>query len=52
MFPDEGSLICAPGKIMIFLQKETEKIELVAKLGRFKVPRILPPVRELESWLN
>ena len=28
--PDEGSLICHPGKSMNFHKKETEKIELVA----------------------
>ena len=25
-FPDEGSIICPPGKLMIFNKKETEKI--------------------------
>ena len=34
-FPDEGSLICPPGKSMIFYKKETRKmIELVARPGR------------------
>ena len=32
-FPDEGSLICPPGKSMILYKKETEKIELVARPG-------------------
>ena len=31
LFPDEGSLICPPGKSMIFYKKETEKIELVPR---------------------
>ena len=30
-FPDEGSLICPPGKSMSFHKKETEKNELVAR---------------------
>ena len=30
-FPDEGSLICPPGKSMIFHKKETEKNEFVAR---------------------
>ena len=32
-FPDEGSLICPPGRSMSFHKKETEKIELVARPG-------------------
>ena len=32
-FPDEGSLICPPGKSMILHKKETEKIEIVARPG-------------------
>ena len=31
MFPDKGSLICLPGKSMIFYKKKTERIELVAR---------------------
>ena len=30
-FPDEGSLICPPGKSMIFLQKGNGKIEIVTR---------------------
>ena len=30
-FSDEESLICPPGKSMIFYKKKTEKIELVAR---------------------
>ena len=33
-FPEEGSLICFPGKSMIFYKKKTEKIELVARPGQ------------------
>ena len=34
-FPDEASLICRPGKLMIFLEKSKQKdIELVARPGR------------------
>ena len=32
--PNEGSLICPPGKLMIFYIKEIEKIELVARPGQ------------------
>ena len=32
--PKEGSLICPPGKSMIFLQKRNRKNELVVKPGR------------------
>ena len=31
VFPNEGSLICLPGKSMSFHKKETEKNELVAR---------------------
>ena len=36
MFPDEGSLICPPGKSMIFYKKETEKNEVLARPDLFK----------------
>ena len=32
-FPGEGSLICPPGRLMIFHKKEAEKIGLVARPG-------------------
>ena len=32
-FPNEGLLICPPGKSMIFHKREIKKIELVARLG-------------------
>ena len=31
LFPNKGSLICPPGKLMIFYKEETEKNELVAR---------------------
>ena len=49
-FPDEGSLICPPGKSMSFHKKETEKIELVARPGRRGRPRLPIPARGLGSW--
>ena len=39
-FPNEGSLICPPGKSMICYEKETEKNELVAR-----------PETEWTSWM-
>ena len=39
--PDEGSLIYAPGKSMLFYEKETEKIELMARPGFYQNKRHL-----------